>query len=931
MSGIETGTTVRLKIVVKVDGVPADPDTLVVLVKDPVGNVAQPDVVHDSLATYHADFVVEYSGQWRYRWESTGPVSAEEGSFVVSKSQYGSPWINVIGAGPDISEAQIINLVADLSGLSSAIADETAARQSGDEQTLNDAEANTTSAIEDHRAHGVHAEPQPPIIGDGPDEAVAGDDVRLTNKRMSPDNSVTPVQLTQAVMDLFDASGSAADVQEGLDFLSAHAARAFVTVPTQISAYAAAPNQIVPLNTTAGAFTCPLPPGSTLAVGDTVAYRLMAISGANYPTIIASGSDTINGTTQSQQIKLVDQVVSFVWTGTGWIGGFGNKSLASLDARFAPLDSVPTVYQSYVASLVVTNSNLAALAAESGYVWTVVDQNGRIALGIKPDGTLYAPKYSVTGISVSQLASDVLARLTAGNVGSQLQLMPDEQSAYPFAIVDQSGRIALAIDASGHVQAITTISDGAITLAKLATAVQNVLPQALGEESGSVFALVDSIGRAALTVAKDGTISIAKFSLPDGSVAYAKLAPAVTALLPQSLGIESGYAFAVVDQSGHVAFGVDAAGALVARNLSIQDMTSTPAVNADYVVESFVDGSGKRQLRSIDRLTSQVIVLTTAGNNFDPRLTDDNEVLYRSDASGLVTSVYRPAVGGVEYPVTPRLSDGIGCWGDSLTAGAGGSGGGYPTVLASLLGASTYNGGIGGQTSIQIAARQGGAPALVTVSGNTIPTSGPVAVTAISTNLVANSGNPAGSITGTLAGVAGTLTSDGSAAFTFTRASGGSAVTCPPNTPFVATNGLGHQAHMQILWLGRNNYSSGTQVQSDIASCVTYLKTLQKHFLVLSVLNSSGEISGSSNYNQVAALNTALSTAYGGRYIDIRAYLIQHGLSDAGITPTSQDVLDIANDVIPTSLRVDSTHLTQAGYVVVAQQVASKISALGWT
>ncbi len=51
-------------------------------------------------------------------------------------------------------------------------------------------------------------------------------------------------------------------------------------------------------------------------------------------------------------------------------------------------------------------------------------------------------------------------------------------------------------------------------------------------------------------------------------------------------------------------------------------------------------------------------------------------------------------------------------WGDSLTAGSGGSGTTFPTVLQSLLGESykVINCGIGGENSLTIAGRQGGIP-----------------------------------------------------------------------------------------------------------------------------------------------------------------------------------------------------------------------------
>src|SRR5690606_8778503 len=62
------------------------------------------------------------------------------------------------------------------------------------------------------------------------------------------------------------------------------------------------------------------------------------------------------------------------------------------------------------------------------------------------------------------------------------------------------------------------------------------------------------------------------------------------------------------------------------------------------------------------------------------------------------------------------------CWGDSMTAGAGGGGTSYPSVLESLIktinpNANVRNSGVGGENSVTIAARQGGNPFVIRVDG----------------------------------------------------------------------------------------------------------------------------------------------------------------------------------------------------------------------
>lgn len=136
------------------------------------------------------------------------------------------------------------------------------------------------------------------------------------------------------------------------------------------------------------------------------------------------------------------------------------------------------------------------------------------------------------------------------------------------------------------------------------------------------------------------------------------------------------------------------------------------------------------------------------------------------------------------------------------------------------------------------------------------------------------------------------------------------------------------------IWAGRNNLTNpATQLQADtakqhIADMVAGLG--HGNFLVLGVTNQdvAGERLGEADLAIINQLNADLATAYGSKFLDVRRELIDNGLAIAGITPTAQDNTDIANDVIPTSLRSDVLHLNTAGYGVVASLVNTKLGAL---
>lgn len=257
--------------------------------------------------------------------------------------------------------------------------------------------------------------------------------------------------------------------------------------------------------------------------------------------------------------------------------------------------------------------------------------------------------------------------------------------------------------------------------------------------------------------------------------------------------------------------------------------------------------------------------------------------------------------------VTPPSSSGtnqITGWGDSLTSG--GEDGGpvtWPNVLQKLTGLTVNNEGVGQQTSTQIAVRQGGVPTSVTVAGNQIPASGPVTIAFPAGYEPVTDQNSYQGYLGTILGVPGSVTEYHSV-YSFTRTAPGSAVTVPPGTAFVPSNGTLNNGFV-VIWAGRNDYQDESQVLSDIAAMVASLPT-PKRFLVMSVLNeenddpnlSQNEYANITGYHDIIALNAALAAAYPHNYLDIRALLV------SDYNPANPlDAIDHTNDVPPYSLR----------------------------
>ncbi|MBR4882056.1 MAG: S-layer homology domain-containing protein [Clostridia bacterium] len=76
--------------------------------------------------------------------------------------------------------------------------------------------------------------------------------------------------------------------------------------------------------------------------------------------------------------------------------------------------------------------------------------------------------------------------------------------------------------------------------------------------------------------------------------------------------------------------------------------------------------------------------------------------------------------------------------------------------------------------------------------------------------------------------------------------------------------------------------------------------------------------------------NADLAEEYGDHFLDFRSYLLERGLEDAGLTPTEQDLKDIARGEIPESLRSDEEHGNEYYDRLLAQQVYEKLLELGY-
>lgn len=132
---------------------------------------------------------------------------------------------------------------------------------------------------------------------------------------------------------------------------------------------------------------------------------------------------------------------------------------------------------------------------------------------------------------------------------------------------------------------------------------------------------------------------------------------------------------------------------------------------------------------------------------------------------------------------------------------------------------------------------------------------------------------------------------------------------------------------ISVFWYGHNNDNDPTTIKADIARSIAHLAPGNNRFIVLSLLNKAqpDELKGTPEYETLMQLNADLAALYPDNYLDVRSWLIAH------YDPNNwQDVIDVGNDTIPSSLRYDEIHLRNEGSVLVAERVKQFIDDKGW-
>lgn len=286
----------------------------------------------------------------------------------------------------------------------------------------------------------------------------------------------------------------------------------------------------------------------------------------------------------------------------------------------------------------------------------------------------------------------------------------------------------------------------------------------------------------------------------------------------------------------------------------------------------------------------------------------------------------------------------VNCWGDSLTRGVG-VGSSYskafPYVLYGLLdGREVINCGVGGENTINIASRQGGLPNIVkpfTIPANASKVE--VKLTNIyggSTGILLQGGSALDPTTGqyvmtaqinpcSINGVEGTLTYE-NGKYYFSRSENGESVIVSRPTPLITHAMKSMRDNINIIWLGTNGgFTTSAELIENIEAMIDYMTPINKKYIVFGIHHLVSTVT-----ETFETIEKNMAMHFGRHYINQRKYMIEYGLSDAGITPTVKDTTAISQGKIPPSLLYDDVHYNDKGYNIIATLASERGKELGY-
>lgn len=375
---------------------------------------------------------------------------------------------------------------------------------------------------------------------------------------------------------------------------------------------------------------------------------------------------------------------------------------------------------------------------------------------------------------------------------------------------------------------------------------------------------------------------------------------------------------------------------------------------------------------------AHILTLTTEKLTDTATYKEDEDAVYldgwcyvRTDSSADIQTLYEAAktafmdMVNAEYAadlaVIKQYLPGIVCWGDSLTSGAGGNSANYPQILESLIKKeickkydltsdldSTFekhlnmkelsvkipvvNMGVGGEDTISILGRNGALPFVVS-EPLTIPAGKvPVAICFTSKNGQAVAPlrqGEAGVNPVTIGGIEGTLTVVQESyyseeySYCFTRSEAGEETTVPVGTEIITAASSQYLDYITVIFIGTNGgFSTPEDLISQQRAIIEHQIANKDRFLIIGIHTGWME--------DRIELEEAMVKEFGNKYFNLRDYMAKHGMYDAGLEPSEEDIIDMLDGRTPDGITTDGVHFKPVGYTLIAKQIYKRMDELGY-
>lgn len=306
--------------------------------------------------------------------------------------------------------------------------------------------------------------------------------------------------------------------------------------------------------------------------------------------------------------------------------------------------------------------------------------------------------------------------------------------------------------------------------------------------------------------------------------------------------------------------------------------------------------------------------------------------------------------------IDKNFSDNITCWGDSITWGAAPEDGKYWTLLLQeLIGTSkkVINCGVGGESAVNIPMRQGALPMYNSLEF-TLPAGTTLVPVGRNDNwfysgffkstyddgicpfLIQGPGRDMDTINPCYVdGIECTLSYSSESAsptqgqYYIKRNQVGTARTIKVGTTIITNAAKNLKSGALVLFMGTNDgWVDGADLIARYKKMIEFAG-VRNNYVIVGIYGGTAKLNHNLNKAGFEALEKQFTKEFGLHYINLRKYCVEHGLEDAGITPTSADNAAISLGDMPPSLLADSVHPNAAGSRLIANLLYKSLINLG--